>query len=83
MSKGIIAAGDSIVMIENLEVGVIVETYQTRVELVMSLLNNGSLGGGPKYHGCQSHKNALRDIRDYATTVLRVIRDAEKGEKSK
>ena len=55
-------------MVKNTGRGMEIETYQSPVALVMSLMNSGSLGGGGCY-GCDEHKAALDTIEKHLAYV--------------
>lgn len=60
--------------------GMNVEDFQSRVALVMSIMNHGDFGGGMGY-GCKEHIHALNTIKKHVTNVLQSIKE-HNGEES-
>jgi len=59
---------EGIAVVKNSGSGMEIETYQSPVALVMSLMNSGSLGGGGCY-GDDPHKAALDTLERHIAYV--------------
>jgi len=58
-------------VIESHPGGMKIETYQSPLALVMSLMNHGSLGGG--YYGDEKHIAALKEVEKQLASVRESI----------
>lgn len=59
--------------------GMNVEDFQSRVALVMSLMNHGDFGGGIGY-GCDAHIHALDTIEKHLAHVRQSIKEHNEEE---
>jgi hypothetical protein len=68
---------EGIAVVKNTGRGMEIETYQSPVALVMSLMNSGSLGGGGCY-GDDPHKAALDTLEKHLVYVRGRIEEHNK-----
>lgn len=59
---------EGIAVVENCGRGMRVETYQSPLAMVLSVMDHGALGGGDAY-GCDKHKAALNTIEKHLAWV--------------
>lgn len=52
-----------VMLVENKGRGMSAESYANRLDAVLNMINNGSIGGGIGY-GCDEHKDALVQIEE-------------------
>lgn len=73
---GIMKSSDTIGII-TFEGGIAVQTFETKLEAVKRLLNNGSLGNNSFCWGSEEHKSALKEIARYVKQIQESIEQEE------
>lgn len=57
------------------------EPYDSKLDLILQLMNNGSIGGDSGYYGSPEHLDALNKIEQHLTVVRKEIAKDQEREK--
>lgn len=73
---------DEKIAVVNCSNGLQIETYQSSLAMVLSVMNHGGIGGGNGY-GCDEHKTALDTIEKHLAYVRGRIEEHNKEDGGK